>query len=309
MSRVVRSCIRIHQRQGRPDDVGKIVPSQLGPLVVVRREGQEAAADDTPEEQVGDDDGAARAEAASHEAPAEDGDDGDGPRGHGQQGRLLGRVPEALDDGGLVGADGAVGDRRGDGGEAEQPGLRVPEALPGLVPLEVLVLDARLVAAQALDGPNLLVARQEPAAHGAVGHDADHQGADGDGEEAEDEEHDLPARKGPARVVLEAEAGQGADDGACPRADVPQGHARRLFGLVVPHGRQEDQGRGDGRLEAAEQDAQGDEAGPVLRRADQCGHEAPEDHVAAEVLGCRQALHEVACGELEGEVGHVEDEG
>jgi hypothetical protein len=47
------------------------------------------------------------------------------PEGMEEQGSLLARVAEPLDDGSLIRTDGAVGDIAADGDQADEPGLRI----------------------------------------------------------------------------------------------------------------------------------------------------------------------------------------
>lgn len=78
--------------------------------------------------------------------------------------------------------------------------------------------------------------------------------------------------------------------------------------MPVPHGCDEDESRRDGGLEAAEQNAQGDERAPVLGGRKQRRNEPPECDIGAEVFGSWEALHQVASRHFEGEIGYVEDE-
>lgn len=79
--------------------------------------------------------------------------------------------------------------------------------------------------------------------------------------------------------------------------------------MLVPHGRDEDEGGRDGGLEAAEQDTQGDQSSPVLGGRDQRRYKPPERDISAEVFGGWKALHQVASRQFEGEIGYVEDKG
>lgn len=133
----------------------------------------------------------------------------------------------------MEGGDGAVGDVGCYHYEGQEVGLWVGEALEDLVEFDGFVFDAGLVCAQALDGPEFFFAREEFAAHGAVGEDEEDDDSEADGHEANDKKEDLPAGKGGAAVVLKAEAQEGAEDGADAYADVPETDAPGLFGFLL----------------------------------------------------------------------------
>lgn len=75
----------------------------------MREEGHQGAADDGGDDEQ-DDVESALVVFAGDVGAAEDGDDVDDAAGDGEQRGLLGCVPQGLDDGGLEGGDGAVGD-------------------------------------------------------------------------------------------------------------------------------------------------------------------------------------------------------
>lgn len=79
--------------------------------------------------------------------------------------------------------------------------------------------------------------------------------------------------------------------------------------MLIPHGRNEDEGGRDGGFEAAEQDTQGNQSGPILCGRDQRRDKPPECDISAEIFGSWKALHQVASRQFEGEIGYVEDEG
>jgi hypothetical protein len=102
-----------------------------------------------------------------------------------------------------------------------------------LIRFHNLVLDTGLVLAQPLDGPDLLFAREEFAADGAVWQKEQHCGSETHGDETDDEEEDLPAGEDFAFVVLEAETEERADDGTDADTNVPEAYAPGLFGFLV----------------------------------------------------------------------------
>lgn len=142
------------------DDVGEVVAGELAALAALGEEGEEAAAQDAAEERPEDDVEGAGVEARGALGGDQDAGYGDHTAGNLEQRRLALSVAQAVDDDGLEGAHGAVGDRGRDGDEREEPGLRVAEGLPDLVGLEVLVLDAGLVLTETLDGGDFFGVRE-----------------------------------------------------------------------------------------------------------------------------------------------------
>lgn len=278
-------------------------------MIAIVRERQQTSAHNTANKKIRDDDRSPDGIPPGQIRRAEYRDDGNHARRNRQQCRLLGGIPKPFNDGRLVGAHRTVGDVGRDGNQTNQPRLRIAQALPRLVRLEMLILDTGFVLPEPLNRPDLLVVGQKLALHRVVGHDQHYQHAHGNGNEPKDQKHDLPRAEVVVGVMLEPEARQRANHGTGPCADVPEAHAGWLLGAFVPHGRQQDQSGRDGRLEAAEKNAHGHQGSPIFGRGDEGGHEAPEGDVGAEVFGCGEALHEIARGKLEGEVCDVEDEG
>jgi hypothetical protein len=80
--------------------------------------------------------------------------------------------------------------------EDEGPYHGVSHGLLELVSLEMLITDPLLVDADALDGHEALILRQELGVELVVGHNPEEEHADGGGEEADYEEEQLPGLDG-----------------------------------------------------------------------------------------------------------------
>lgn len=138
------------------------------------------------------------------------------------------------------------------------PRLGVDEALLDMRPLEVLVLGARVVEPDPLQGNVLLLVREPPRA-GRVSREDQH-GRDGedDGDEAADKEDEL-VRVELGVGVAETVRQERTQDCRHAVGRVPDVVAERLLAASPPHGDDDEHGGGDGRLERAE-----DESIPVL---------------------------------------------
>lgn len=94
----------------------------------------------------------------------------------------------------------AVGDVLGNAENEEQPGFGVAEALADLVPFDLFVFDARVVAFDALEADELLAVAHVPALRGRVGEEQEDDAGPDEGDAAEDEVEQPPAGEGCVRV-------------------------------------------------------------------------------------------------------------
>lgn len=99
---------------------------------------------------------------------------------------------ETLDDQGAEVGDATVGNVAHHSQDKEEVELDVEEGLFYLVPLEVLVLDTSLVAAQALDRHAFLFSAETFRRHGRVGKEDKHDNSPGRAQGADDEKLVLP---------------------------------------------------------------------------------------------------------------------
>lgn len=133
---IVRRDPGVQQRQRGANDVGEVVPDQFPHFIPIRQKRHQPASQD-PRDQQRDDLEAADVVPSREVGAAEDGDGADGAGGQREQCGGLAVEAEALDQGRLIGGDGAVGDERGDGYEGEEVGLGVGEAFEDLAGFEL----------------------------------------------------------------------------------------------------------------------------------------------------------------------------
>lgn len=141
--------------------------------------------------------------------------------------------------------------------------MGIHETLTTLAPFERLVLDAGFILTEALDGNDLLLMRKA-AAHWVVRQEDHDTDSSSDGDEAEDEKHDLPGHETGALVVLKAEGRNGSNDGAAAGTKIPEANSYGLFMLLVPHTRDQHQGRGNSCLETSKENPNCDQRCEVL---------------------------------------------
>ena len=121
----------VEQGQTTPDDIGQIIPHQFSHLVPLRQERHQSSSQD-PGDQERDDLDAAHVVPPREIGAADGGYSADGAGRDGEEGGRFAAVAEVVDEGRLVGGDGAVGDEGGDGNEAEEEGLWIGEAFHDL---------------------------------------------------------------------------------------------------------------------------------------------------------------------------------
>lgn len=133
---------------------------------------------------------------------------------------------------GIKGSHTSIGDIANHAQNKEQIQLDVAERLLDLVPLELLVLDARLIAPQPLDDDPLLAQAEALGRDGAVRQEDVHDRAPDAAQGADDQELELPARQR-ALDVADAEPQQAAQRDAEAVGEIPRSHGAGLFGALL----------------------------------------------------------------------------
>lgn len=99
--------------------------------------------------------------------------------------------------------DGATTDGDTDEEETEQPNPRVEQCLSKLIPLEGVVLDHHLIAAQTFDRVDLLVLGQEFRVSRRVGEDPEHHNRPHEGDDGQSDEQPLSDQNVRIRKTLD----------------------------------------------------------------------------------------------------------
>lgn len=153
-----------------------------------------------------------------------------------QQSSLVFREAKGPDNQPIEGIKTAVGDSHANDIQEQQPGTEVTDTLAKLVPLPDLVLNTRLVLADAADDHGLLALRQPAGVARVIGQIEEGKDAPDDGNATQDNKEPPPAGDGSGANGDEADsvADEAVDDGGVGTKG--DGVADRLFGLLVEHG-------------------------------------------------------------------------
>lgn len=200
----------------------------------------------------------------------------------------------------------AVGHLRAHRHDEEDPRLGVPRALQRLILFEVVVLDALLVAADAVDGNGFFALRQEPGCGGYVGQHKQRHNAPKEAQRTKDEKDVHPLRK-PCGDMADSITNQAAKHGGKTVGAVVGLEAQRLFGRCVPDAHDEHKGRVHNRLSQAQEEAVRRDAGKRGARRRRHENSAPDDGRDRNELADWESLQRVGGRELRNEVAKVED--
>lgn len=231
--------------------------------------------------------------------PRERGGDGYDARRHVEEGRRLGLIPEPGNQRRREGGNDARGNDDENRIEAEQPYLQVSRRFKYVAGPEYLLSIARLIPRKGFFDEQFFTVAEEFGLVNTLRHSKRHSRAHGQVKRADRNKHDAPTfKRRSGRAVLRGPRHQAAQGLTNPQAAVPYPRAWSSLPPRIPLGRDHDESRGDDGLEHAEERADGRHAGKALRGGGAADGHAPEKNVDAENLGHREALDEVALGEL-----------
>lgn len=223
-----------------------------------------------------------------------------------QQDGLQGGPSKGRDDEGAEAADGAVdGIRRGHD-QGDEPDLGVGGGLPDLRRLEPRAAHARLAVAEALDGREALLGREEPRRHGGAG-DREAQAPEEQGQRAGQQVDVLPRAQGAAGDVGEGVVQGAADEDEGAVAAVPPALAGRLLRLRVVAGDDAHEARGDDALDEAQREALDVESAPRGHGRGEHAYGPPENDNDSQHSAHVEPLQGVRHGVQPGEHAKVEE--
>jgi|SRR5690242_2304385 len=120
-------------------------------------------------------------------------------------------------------------------GEDHQIQLWVSQCVHNLFGLECPALDAGPVYAHMFQQRNLFCIIKPSCLHRRVWYEQERRQSNHNSQTSESDEHDTPSSKPSSRChVLEAIGDGTTNDLSEPKTTIPEGEARRLFGLGVP---------------------------------------------------------------------------
>lgn len=221
-----------------------------------------------------------------------------------EQSGVQSRVAQARDDDGREGDQAAVGDVLSHGENGERPRLGVGEALSYLVPLDLSVLDPRLVVLDADQADELFPVAQPVAGHGGIGEEEPNHHGPQHRKASQDEEEQAPGCDAGVGVSDAVADDAGKDGGALVE---PESNSNRLLLVRPPHdGHDADDGEQHG-LAHAHDEAAGGETTKVVGGGHAHHDDRPGETRTRQQLPHGELLYQYGARVLEGEIAKVED--